>query len=136
MKTCTKCGVEKTPDEFRKERGCCKACIASYKRQWKKDHPEKVKADKRKWYVRHKDRELARIIAEDKAHPGRAAARHRAYVERASHNYVKRRTGLPDDKIEAYRETLLVAREAREFKKFLTEIEKEIENVEKTNQHG
>jgi hypothetical protein len=116
VKTCTKCGIEKELSEFGKDKrnksgltGMCVKCKGAGVSRWLRLHIEKERE------YRQKQRDIA--------NPG--------YVKK-----VKIRTGISPENISAYRETLLIRREAREFKKFLTEIETEIENVQKANQHG
>lgn len=55
LKCCSKCGQEKPPSEFAKggskqdRRGVCKACWASYMREWNAKNPEKVSARNREY---------------------------------------------------------------------------------------
>jgi hypothetical protein len=83
-KICTKCGVEKSIEEFGKDRrgkygrkARCNTCLAEYARhllrnnreladrqreshrRWRRDNPERVKAYMSAWHASHKEHEAA-----------------------------------------------------------------------------
>ena len=55
MKTCSKCGVEKSLSDFRKGRTSCRACAYLYKREYDLLNPEKKIACDRRRYLNNKE---------------------------------------------------------------------------------
>lgn len=65
LKTCTKCGVPKTPEKFRKHRRSCRECELAWDKAYKKSlDPEVVKA-KLKAYRKTLDPEIVRAKLRD-----------------------------------------------------------------------
>jgi 5-methylcytosine-specific restriction endonuclease McrA len=67
-KKCSRCGFVKPGDEFSKAkrtkdglRSWCRACSAIYTKQWRSDHPEKVKENKRKSYLKNREQSNLRV---------------------------------------------------------------------------
>lgn len=66
-KICTKCGIEKTLNEFYPHAGCrfargsaCKSCESKRTKKWVKENPEKQQKRTRKWYKQNFEKEQKR----------------------------------------------------------------------------
>jgi ribosomal protein S27AE len=62
-KTCTKCGLEKLLDAFQPNpngrygrKSTCRECNLKATREWRQTNRDKVRAQKRRFWTRHKDR--------------------------------------------------------------------------------
>jgi hypothetical protein len=49
MKLCRKCNIEKEDISFRKQSRICRACENIKTKEWRKNNPEKYKAQKNRW---------------------------------------------------------------------------------------
>lgn len=68
MKTCSKCKIEKDFDKFTPSYITtdgflyqCKECDNSYKKEWKKNNPEKVKISLKKYEKKRKERKTWQV---------------------------------------------------------------------------
>lgn len=68
MKTCTKCNIEKTSDDFYKHKRTCKDCCKQNSKSWRSENKDIVKETSRKSYLKHKEarKEPRRKYAADK----------------------------------------------------------------------
>lgn len=59
---CRHCGKEKTEEDFyRYSRRKCKQCIADYGRKWESENPEKMKAKRRRSWMRHRSENILKL---------------------------------------------------------------------------
>ncbi len=64
MKTCSKCKIEKSLEQFSKRKyknsvghnAYCKSCMTTYQRAWQKENPDKVYGYSRKWIENNRDK--------------------------------------------------------------------------------
>lgn len=78
MKTCTKCGIEKSFTEFagshRNRSGLqarCKQCWGEASKKWRKENPEKARASVKAWELSNPEKVKAKSIARrGKRQPG------------------------------------------------------------------
>lgn len=85
-KRCTKCGVEKSLDEFSFCKAArdgrpswCKRCSTANSQAWAKKHPDHVKAVLARWYVKNRARALAASAKYSKDHPEVGIKKSRKY---------------------------------------------------------
>lgn len=83
MKACVKCGADKPAAEFAKRASAkdgrasyCKPCHSEYYRAWRAENVDACRAEKRRYYKRHREQKLA-YLATWRANN---KARHRAMV--------------------------------------------------------
>jgi len=81
MKTCSKCGVEKLPEDFYKaattrdgRHPWCKSCHKEWSREWAKKNPEKRRESSRMAYARNPAKMLAANAKWRKENPGAGRA--------------------------------------------------------------
>ena len=82
MKTCTKCGVDKTFDFFHKDktrrdglRSCCKACVSAYMTQNHVKNKDKIVAKVTAWVAANRDKHKAKCSRWAKNNPATVNAR-------------------------------------------------------------
>ena len=58
MKTCTKCNIKKEETEFYHKKSRCKQCLNKLKKIWKKNNPEKLKAQRKRYEAKPHTRKI------------------------------------------------------------------------------
>lgn len=111
MKQCAKCGVEKPVDEFYRRASAkdgrasyCKDCQREYHNAWKEANPDKVDAERKRYYWTHREEKLLKnaqwreenrerhrelIKRWEEANPDRVAAKYKRYRERHPEKFKK-----------------------------------------------
>lgn len=98
-KKCTKCGIEKTIDEFYKDKKSkdgrktdCKKCRLISVKKWVKDNPDKAKKNKSNWYQKNRER----LRKEDAMHYKENAEKIKENVRIWSENNKERKNRTTD----------------------------------------
>lgn len=80
LKTCTKCGAEKSLEEYSIDRAgrsgrksVCRTCLAAKAAKWTAENPEKAKQAKARWFAKNREREMKRAADWKANNPERAA---------------------------------------------------------------
>lgn len=120
MKICTACKTEKSLSDFSTKiaetgllQSKCKACCASYAKDYRAKNPEKISALNRAWSIANPGKSAERSRAWRDANPGRPAANDKAYREANKEIIAKKKRAWEI----ANHETYLAAKRRRRSRK-------------------
>lgn len=118
MKTCSKCGEEKTVEMFAKGRSACKACTSAQRKAHREANSEAISEAKKRCYAAKRDKYMARMKAYG------AAKREVLLAQRKAH--YKATLEMQRARREAYRvaNREVLAEKAREYKALKPEMRK------------
>ena len=97
MKTCTKCGVEKSLDDFHNSKSSstgkvsqCKECVCERSRKWNAENKERKSETGRKWREKNLEKDRASSAQWRKDNPERFKEGKRKAYEKNKEHYIKK----------------------------------------------